>query len=828
MGNEKLETLVKNLHTKFYGIWYEDLHHLDDVQLMDHWANYGKMEGRSPNPTELSQRMHWPVSGDEWEGGLESLSSERDIARKQLIEFIQLRLIGGTKRERNPKLKDVLFDRSFYKNWYPDLSSLSDEQLEKHWQENGKSEGRFGCFRAMLAAENLEADDVPAGFDDDGYIGLNKQVGKLKERNFYSLAYHYLINGRVLGYSYYFDPFFYRSFYDDLNPTWSASDLLGHYIKYGTNEKRFPNLEAYLEAKSGVRLLAHFNAKLNAENILVWNPHLQEGDLTHILSQLIKAAGTQRTRIFFEDAQNALFYADFGAILMQNGEHDNALKAFYTSLSFSCEVTPYELLGLIYGQQKRTELTQEVSREAIRLGSKRIDVLDCYLSSNDANIDFSKINEVISYVPNYKGLEKIRLICERLWNKTNAKNKVLATRNDRESIKSNTTNYALEVRKEFSHFFRRFSTNNEVKVQLSLKRVLIVGDEFIAQCVRYRIEQKAAQLNKAGFLVERIGWDKKLSEIERCILLSDIIIFYRCPAIPSVLEVMEKAKALGKLCIYEMDDLIFSSAYPPPIETYGAYVDADQYTELCRSFWLYGEAAKACHFAIGSTRTIVDLLDDLVLYKKGFIHRNALDQYSFIRAKKHTNEKKSVDLFYGSATFAHNSDFTSELLPVVIGLMNKYDNIRLIIVGHLELGNLLPNNLRNRVKLLPYISDTGTYLELLSQSDINLAILEKSNITDAKSEIKWMEAGALGIPSVVSATSNYCDVIEEGETGFIADSKEQWSSKLSALIESAELRNSVGLNALNYIVSNYSEEAMSRNINEIIRECVSEFYKADA
>ena len=141
----------------------------------------------------------------------------------------------------------------------------------------------------------------------------------------------------------------------------------------------------------------------------------------------------------------------------------------------------------------------------------------------------------------------------------------------------------------------------------------------------------------------------------------------------------------------------------------------------------------------------------------------------------------------------------------------------------MALGNLMSSNLSHRVKQLPYIADTSTYLEVLGQSDINVAVLDKNEMTDAKSEIKWLEAGALGIPSVVSATSNYCDVIQEGKTGFLAKSRDEWRAKLIPLIESSELRNSIGRQTKEFIEQHYSEESISLNLNDILTQMITEF-----
>ena len=57
----------------------------------------------------------------------------------------------------------------------------------------------------------------------------------------------------------------------------------------------------------------------------------------------------------------------------------------------------------------------------------------------------------------------------------------------------------------------------------------------------------------------------------------------------------------------------------------------------------------------------------------------------------------------------------------------------------------------------------------MSESDIALAPLEMGNIfCRAKSEIKFVEAGALGLPVVASDIAPFRDSITPGEDGFLA------------------------------------------------------------
>jgi glycosyltransferase involved in cell wall biosynthesis len=118
-------------------------------------------------------------------------------------------------------------------------------------------------------------------------------------------------------------------------------------------------------------------------------------------------------------------------------------------------------------------------------------------------------------------------------------------------------------------------------------------------------------------------------------------------------------------------------------------------------------------------------------------------------------------------------------------------------------------------------------MEVLSTADINLAVLEVNEVTNSKSELKWIEAASLGIPSVVSNTSNYLDVIEDGKTGLIASNQQEWQKHLEHLIKNSKLREEIGNNALVEVESKYNTKVMSERIDQILTSCLANFNSND-
>jgi hypothetical protein len=79
-------------------------------------------------------------------------------------------------------------------------------------------------------------------------------------------------------------------------------------------------------------------------------------------------------------------------------------------------------------------------------------------------------------------------------------------------------------------------------------------------------------------------------------------------------------------------------------------------------------------------------------------------------------------------------------------------------------------------------------------------------VADAKSEIKWLEAAVLGIPSVVSDTHRYREVLEDGVDALIARDAPSWRAALTRLIDNPSLRAEIGSRARAKALKLYAPE----------------------
>ena len=327
--------------------------------------------------------------------------------------------------------------------------------------------------------------------------------------------------------------------------------------------------------------------------------------------------------------------------------------------------------------------------------------------------------------------------------------------------------------------------------------LLIDGVEnIIPQCTRYRVLNKAEQLRKHGFAVKVVN----LSEFQLSMAQNaSHIIIYRSPISPELLRLCHLAKDYEKPVFFDIDDLVFDTVYTDQLSyTQGLDpVEKENYDAGVRN---YGYMLENCDGAITSTN---QLQEELKKYQsKVLLNRNlASDDLIAISSqhiKDYSQPSDIVKIGYFSGSISHNENF--ELIkPAFKQLLKKYSNVQLHIVGILD----IPKDMKpfeNQIVTHNYV-DWDKLPALISEVDINLAPLVDSIFNRAKSEIKWIEAALVKVPTVASKIGAFSDMVIDGETGLLA-TDDQWFDKLEALVLAPESRQKLAESAYRVVLEN--------------------------
>lgn len=290
-----------------------------------------------------------------------------------------------------------------------------------------------------------------------------------------------------------------------------------------------------------------------------------------------------------------------------------------------------------------------------------------------------------------------------------------------------------------------------------------------------------------------------------------IFIFQKTAYDERIGKFIEEIKKQNKEIIFETDDLLFDAKYfenVAHIET-ANILEKQQYSKSIGGEIVDDPYVRVC---VASTTYLAEKLREK--NKKVFVVPNKLPKKdvetceNILKNKIQNTRYKiqnTIKLGYFSGTIGHNKDF-AEITDALEQIMEKFQNVELCLVGPLDLESELVQKFKSRIKQLPYVARVK-HFENISQVDINLAPLEINNpFCQAKSELKFFEAGILEIPTVASATQTFQEAISDGVDGFVVSNTDEWVDRLSRLILEPNLRRQMGEKAREKAIKRYTTQ----------------------
>ncbi len=272
----------------------------------------------------------------------------------------------------------------------------------------------------------------------------------------------------------------------------------------------------------------------------------------------------------------------------------------------------------------------------------------------------------------------------------------------------------------------------------------------------------------------------------------------------------------GKKVVFDFDDNVFEVR--PDQAAYQFYAPAKQKRAIVSS------ALSLCHAIFVSTEPLKAYFQDRLkkVYNaepKIYVLPNCTDIKEWPANPAKTRRK--VIGYAGSIT--HNSDLKM-ILPSLGKLLASHD-WEFEILGGVKTEDIktlfagLPPAALDRISVKGGTISWEGYPELLASQgwNVGLAPLIDDEFNRGKSHIKWMEYAMCGIPTLASKVYPYFEpidgmpVIEDGETGMLFASPEEFEHKLCALMENDILRDEIARKAKSAVIENWD---YSKHINK--------------
>lgn len=262
-------------------------------------------------------------------------------------------------------------------------------------------------------------------------------------------------------------------------------------------------------------------------------------------------------------------------------------------------------------------------------------------------------------------------------------------------------------------------------------------------------------------------------------------------------KTIDAMQAAGKKVVFEVDDYLHG------IQQLKDHDFAKSYDN--RALTLYEICMRKCDAMIVSTEFLYEK------YKKFneniFLCRNGIDLRRYDLTKP---ERDTVNIGWAGAT-GHLRAMMPWLNQVGAVMAQKPE------VCFISVGAPFADALRqfgNRAIAIPWAA-IEQYPSAMTMFDVALAPGGSGGWYRGKSDLRWLEAGALGIP-IIARASVYPE-IEDGVTGFKVNNHIEMVEHLMALLGDAGLRERVGLAAREHIREKRSIAVMARQWEDALR-----------
>lgn len=298
---------------------------------------------------------------------------------------------------------------------------------------------------------------------------------------------------------------------------------------------------------------------------------------------------------------------------------------------------------------------------------------------------------------------------------------------------------------------------------------------------------------------------------------ASITLLHRVTFDPYVETLLKTVQQRDGLVIADVDDLVFDPAAFRWIDSpdFQDPVRADLYQEnMHRNL----ATLEACQAITTSTHFLAGRVRDMD--KPVRVHRNAFSLEMLSVSEEAYQYQRPQDgrvvIGYASGTPTHDQDFQTAK-PALQHILYRYPETELWIVGPLNPGEDW-DNYTSRIKHIKFIP-WRELPKLLVRFDINIAPLVTDNpFAQSKSEIKYVEAALVRVPTIASPTEAFQYAIQSGDNGYLAASESEWIEALSELIEQPECRHTTSQRAYTDVIERYHPTVRSKELVDLLNQ----------
>lgn len=353
----------------------------------------------------------------------------------------------------------------------------------------------------------------------------------------------------------------------------------------------------------------------------------------------------------------------------------------------------------------------------------------------------------------------------------------------------------------------------------SPKVVLVYSN--LGASTRYRCFYAQEELSLTGIR----AWTVPLGEpkLPELIRQAEVVILCRTPYDRQVGEIIRSTRLEGGIVLFDTDDLVFDEKVFPAVLQLSARWGIINFLErrlLRDEARRYAQCIRRADGVLVSTDFLAQ--ETQKFGKPVWVHRNAFSMEMLDLSEQALRQRASpstrrVVIGYTSGTPTHDRDF-QVAQPALKRILEEHPEAELWIVGYLN-AQFDCGPIKSRVRHIPFVPWQELPF-LLVHFDINIAPLDHtSRFCQAKSEVKYIEAGLVAVPTIASRIGAFEHAIRAGGTGLLAETTEDWYRCLKTLVTDTRSRQEMGEQAKQDVLRRYHPlvrgQELVRTLNEI-------------
>lgn len=340
---------------------------------------------------------------------------------------------------------------------------------------------------------------------------------------------------------------------------------------------------------------------------------------------------------------------------------------------------------------------------------------------------------------------------------------------------------------------------------------------------RYRVWHQVEQAQIAGLTAEAVA----LHDAARLYDLSqiDLLILYRLPLAPLTLPLVVAARLRRIPLLFDTDDLVWDER-EREYNFLDRHHDPATIARLLRAARAMRRLMRLADGLILSTPYLAALAS-VDIRRPTFVSPNVLSQEQVALSSAAFEEQQRrppsahpiIGYFCGHA-HVHDEDIAT-IGAALRAVLEACPEAKLRFYGEVTLPpELTEAPINERIERLPVV-DWRELPRHIAAVDINIAPLVDNPQRRGKSAIKYLEAAAVGVPTVAVRLDPYRDAISDGVTGCLAVTHDEWVAALVRLLRDPELRHRMGDAARADVLARHTTERQAERFARMVREIAS-------